>query len=311
MSGVSKLERLLNLTAILLDTPVPLTADEIRRRVDGYPDSDVAFHRTFERDKDDLRDLGVPLSVERSRQHDVDGYRIPPEQYYLPDPGLDPEELAALRLASLAVRLDGLADREALWKLGGLAEAALDVPQVATLPADDRLGPLFGAITQRQRVRFTYRDEERLVDPHRLDFRRGRWYLTGHDHARSDRRNYRVDRIEGDVVIEDEAGSFETTGANPGLRLEAWRFGDDEPVVAEVLVDAERAVWARRQLGDDTVAEQRADGSLVFRVPVVNREAFRSVVLELLEHAEVLRPPELRQDVISWLQDLVDARAGS
>ena len=304
MSGVSKLERLLNLTAILLDTTRPLTADELRRRVDGYPPSDAAFRRAFERDKDDLRDLGVPLRIERAPDRDVDAYRIRPEDYYLPDPGLDPEELAALHLASLAVRLDGLADREAIWKLGGLAEAGVEVPQVATLPSDERLGPLFGAITQRQVVEFRYRGEPRRVDPHRLDFRRGRWYLTGHDHARHDTRNFRLDRVEGPVAVVGRPGSFDRQGAHPGLRLEAWRFGDDEPVEAELLVDAGRAVWARRQLGDDAVAEERPDGSVVFRLPVLNRAAFRSFALDLLEHAEVLGPPELRRDVVAWLEDL-------
>jgi proteasome accessory factor B len=304
VSGVSKLERLLNLTAILLDTKSPLTAEDIRRRVDGYPASDGAFRRAFERDKDDLRDLGVPLRVERSPERDVDAYRIRPQDYYLADPGLEPDELAALHLASLAVRLDGLADREALWKLGGLAEAGVDVPHVATLPADERLGPLFGAIASRQVVAFSYRGGPRRVDPHRLDFRRGRWYLTGFDHTRGDSRNFRLDRIDGPVEVTGRPGAFQRPAADPGLRLEAWRFGDDQPLEAELLVDAERAAWARRQLGDDAVAARRADGSLVFRVPVSNREAFRSVVLDLLEHAEVLGPPELRHDVVAWLEDL-------
>lgn len=304
--SVSKLERLLNLTAILLDTPVPLTADKIRHRVEGYPDSDVAFHRTFERDKDDLRDLGVPLTVERAGDADVDGYRIRPEDYYLPDPGLEPDELAALHLASLAVRLDGSGDREALWKLGGLAETGAEVPRVATLPADDRLGPLFAAITERRRVRFSYRGERRLVDPHRLDFRRGRWYLTGHDHGREDIRNYRVERIDASVEVLDPPGAFARPSERPGLQLEAWRFGDDEPISARLLVQRERAEWARRQLGSEVEADEQPDGSVVFTVPVLNREAFRSFVLDLLDHAEVLGPPALRRDVIDWLRALAD-----
>ena len=61
---MDKLERLLNLTAALLHTSRPLTAEEIRERVPGYPDNLVAFRRTFERDKDDLREMGIPLAVE-------------------------------------------------------------------------------------------------------------------------------------------------------------------------------------------------------------------------------------------------------
>jgi proteasome accessory factor B len=304
VAGVSKLERLLNLTAILLHTRVPLTAEHIRDRVEGYPPAGPAFHRAFERDKDDLRSLGIPLRVERVpyQAHEVDGYRIRPEEYYLADPGLDADELAALHLASLAVRLGGSADREALWKLGGLVEGAGEVANVAVLPADDRLGPLFGAITERRTVAFGYRGEDRRVDPHRLDFRKGRWYLTGFDRDRQDRRNFRLDRIDGPVRVQGPPGAFPPPAGEPGLALEAWRFGDGEPVEARLLVDAPRAPWVRRHLGDGAVAEERADGSVVFAVPVANRPAFRSFVLDLLDHAEILDPPELRRDLIGWLE---------
>jgi predicted DNA-binding transcriptional regulator YafY len=86
--------------------------------------------------------------------------------------------------------------------------------------------------------------------------------------------------------------------------LEGWRFGDDDPVVAELLVDAGRAAWVRRQLGEEAVAEERADGSLVFRIPVLNRAAFRSFALDLLDSAEVLGPPELRRGIVAWLEDV-------
>ena len=107
--SASKLERLLNLTAALLDTPRPLTAEQLRQRVPGYPSDAVAFHRAFERDKDDLRELGIPLRRERVvvESREVDGYRVPPDDYYLRDPGLAPDELAALHLAAQVVRLGG------------------------------------------------------------------------------------------------------------------------------------------------------------------------------------------------------------
>src|SRR5918994_6959389 len=108
--SAAKLERLLNLTALLLATPRPLTAQEIRERLDAYPDDLAAFRRAFERDKDALRAMGFPLEVAEvpGTAHPVDGYRIPKDRYYLRDPGLTPEELAALRLASTVVRLEGV-----------------------------------------------------------------------------------------------------------------------------------------------------------------------------------------------------------
>ena len=60
---MDKLERLLNLTAALLDTEMPLTAEEIWDRVGGYPDAKPSFRRAFERDKDELRAMGMPIEV--------------------------------------------------------------------------------------------------------------------------------------------------------------------------------------------------------------------------------------------------------
>ena len=116
----------------------------------------VAFRRAFERDKDDLREMGVPLGGEpRSRASipAVEGYRIPKDRYYLRDPGLTPDELAALRLAASVVRLDGCRPGEGLLKLGGLRRgrpttAGLEVGVAAGRPT---WRPLFGAIAARSR----------------------------------------------------------------------------------------------------------------------------------------------------------------
>jgi proteasome accessory factor B len=120
-SSSEKLERLLNLTAALLETSKPLTASEVARRVYGYPEEKGAFRRTFERDKDDLREMGIPIELSEIIGTDPPetGYRIPKDQYYLRDPGLEPDELAALHLAASTVRLDGIEGAGGLWKLGG------------------------------------------------------------------------------------------------------------------------------------------------------------------------------------------------
>jgi predicted DNA-binding transcriptional regulator YafY len=69
-----------------------------------------------------------------------------------------------------------------------------------------------------------------------------------------------------------------------------------------VLVDASRAGWVVDQLGDEAVVERRGDGAVVVALSVVNRGAFRSWVLDLLDHAEVLGPDVLRDELVSWLE---------
>src|SRR4051812_30943210 len=120
--STQKLERLLNLTAALLDTRRPLTVEEIGGLIPRYPDDPASFRRTFERDKDDLRERGIPVEVVYPNGNDNSraGYLIPPERYYLPDPGLEPDELAALRLAVGAIRGEGSSEGDAFRKLGGL-----------------------------------------------------------------------------------------------------------------------------------------------------------------------------------------------
>ena len=302
MSG-QKLERLLNLTALLLDARRPLPASEIQQQLD-YPEDKAAFRRAFERDKDELRSMGIPLEVEKvpGALPEVDGYRIPREEYALRDPGLTTEELAALHLAASAVQVEGLPATEGLLKLGGLVtEGSRDLGvHVAPLPADPNLARLFGAVSSRRPVRLRYREEERTVDPYRLEFQRGRWYLTGFDHLRGEERNYRLDRVEGEVEVVD--GRFEPpANAVPGQARGTWELGAEPPVRARVRIDGPQASWAVQHVGPDHVVEEEDDGSVVVELPVTNRAAFRSFVLSFLEHAEVLEPPELRDDLVAWL----------
>ncbi len=309
---MDKLERLLNLTMTLLETPRPLTSAELRDRVPGYPEADASFKRAFERDKESLREMGIPLVMEDVTFADppTEGYRIRKEDYYLRDPGFAPDELAALHLAAGAVKLDSAHGIEGLWKLGGLvdddtaADATASAGATATvaLPGDPNLGPLFRAVTERRTVTFGYRDTDRTVDPYRLDFQRGRWYLTGFDHDRGEERNYRVDRIDGEATA-TATTSFDRPSTHvPGGPAQPWQFGEGDAVTAYLLVDRDQAPWVRQHLGADAVVETRDDGAIVASVLVNNWPAFRSFALTFLEHAEILSPPELRQQMIEWLE---------
>lgn len=317
---MDKLERLLNLTAALLDAERPISAETLRDRIPGYPADRASFRRQFERDKEDLREMGVPLEVRKvpGVVPEVDGYLVDKDKYYLRDPGLTPEELAALHLASSLVRIDGLQGLGGLWKLGGTvaggdgSDDGGDAAAVRPLPADPNLITSFGAITERRAVRFTYHATQRELHPYRLDYQNGRWYVSGFDRGSEAERVYRLDRVEGAIEAVGPSGAFERpAGAVPGLALEPWQVGGAEPVTARLAVDASQAAVAVHHLGPDAVETTRPDGSVVLRLEVTNPDGFRSFALGFLEHAEVLDPPELRADIVDWLRARVARGAES
>jgi len=303
---VAKLERLLNLTAALLETERPLTAVEIQGRISSYPEAHASFRRAFERDKDDLREMGVPIALEFIPGSDppMDGYRIRKEDYYLRDPGLEPDELAALHLAAKTVRIDGLSGAEALRKLGGVGTAP-DTEFLASVPSDPRLATLFSAVTNHTVLGFAYGGTHREVEPWRLDLVRGRWYLSGFDRTRDGERHFRLDRLQSEIELLTSE-QFERNAAATGVRLQPWELGDEAPQIAQLLVDPDQAAWATHHVG--TPVETRSDGSVVIEVAVTNEQAFRSFVLTFLEHAEVLGPLELRHSLIEWLEGVAGIR---
>jgi proteasome accessory factor B len=297
-----RLERLLNLTATLLDTRRPLSLEEISDRLEpSYPDEKAARRRAFEHDKETLRELGISITVTPVEALSGElGYRIRPEDYYLPDPALTPDERAALHVAVTAVRVGG-AGHEGLRKLGGF-EGAGAAP-LAALEATPALGGFFDAVAQRRSVSFSYRGEARHLEPYGVVHRFGHWYVVGRDRDREGPRAFRVERIEGSLSV-GGVGEFDPpVGIDPAeyLRDDPLMYGDEPAVNARVLIDAPRAAWVVDELGDAAVVERRDDGAVVVELDVVNREAFRTWVLDLLEHAEVLSPPELRVEIVEWL----------
>jgi proteasome accessory factor B len=294
---MDKLERLLNLTAALLHAEIPLTAEELRDRVGGYPDTKATFRRAFERDKDDLRSMGMPLRVEPVPGVDppVDGYRLDRDEYAGTELAFEADELAALHLATSLVRLDG--DDTALVKLGAAGGSA-PTDSVGRVPFNDTLATMIGAAVDRKALAFTYNDVERIVEPWKLSFTHGHWYLSGFDRLREDQRLYRVDRIEGDVSLSGPAEA-PVGDVNEPIDLRGWELGDGPAVEVTIVVDADQAAYARHILGD--VVDQ-PDGSVTATLNVRNIDAFRSFVLSFLEHAEILEPADLRNDFVEWLE---------
>ena len=204
------IERILNLLAFLLTAGRPVTAEEIRTTIAGYDQpSDEAFHRMFERDKDLLRRLGIPLELAPTDGWQVEhGYKVDPAAYALPDPGLNDDERAALWLAAEVVRLGGhVAAPDALFKLGGAPVTGSGEPLAASLDEGSAdLGAAFAAVSERRHLRFGYRNKARTVAPYGLVHRRGHWYLVGAEGERV--KVFRMDRTT-DVTLGEDGDAFD------------------------------------------------------------------------------------------------------
>ncbi len=305
-----KVTRLLALLQVLLDTGTPLTAREIRTRVSGYSEDLEAFRRTFERDKADLGEmLGHPVRPEPIPGTDppMDGYRLRPDDAYLADPGLTSEERRALAVAASAVRLAGIDPSGGVTKLGaGATPAATGGSTSTELPADEAVVALFQAVAERRSAEFDYRGEARTVHPLRLRFTKGRWYLTAWDTAREGERQFRLDRVDGDVTTGEPAGFAPRVVTSVDALDEPWAMGEGEPVPVRVHVDPARADAARRAAPRAPV-EEGADGSLVVTLATRNVDALISFVLGFLDEAEVLSPPEVRDALLARVRERVSA----
>lgn len=338
--SLSPAERLLNLVIALVNTSVSMTKQQVRAGVAGYGDapSVEAFERMFERDKDALRDLGIPIvTVDAGGHSDEVGYRIDLEAYALPPLDLTPAELGVLSLAAQfwqdkTLRTD---ISRALTKLraAGAGEAAADVvaglaPRVRAV--GDAYGPLLGAIGARRVVQFTYRAastglvEARQVEPWRIAARRGGWYLVGFDRGRQAPRAYRLSRIEGRVRVLGGAGAFELP-ARVDVDVMLGQVGGRERT-AVLAVRPERAGALRARAvpvpagteSAESAESAAAAGDVAGRdVVAVRFTRLGQLADEVAAYGDavlVLGPPELRSEVVRRLRDaagLGDVPAGS
>jgi predicted DNA-binding transcriptional regulator YafY len=300
------IERILNLLAFLLTAGRPVTAEEIRFTVAGYTqEGDEAFRRTFERDKDLLRSLGIPLRLAPTDGWEVEqGYVVRGDEYALPDPGLSDEERAALWLAAQVVRLGGQSpDPAALFKLGGAAAPGAGEPLGADLgTASGDLAALFGAVSEARVASFQYHGKGRRILAYGLVHRRGHWYLVGPPAGQKEVRAFRVDRLTG-LRVGSRAGAFvRPTGFRAASAVPAtpWEAGEDEVEVV-VRFDAEVAWWARRQLSASARVEEAPDGSLTARFPAASVDALIGWLVAFEDTAEVLEPAQVRERFVAHL----------
>jgi len=300
---VKKIERLLNLISALLWTERPLSRNELRERIPGaYAESDVSFRRTFERDKDELRGLGLPISVELIPGTDppLEGYRIHQSEYEADHPLLDPEEIAALHLASNLIHLQDDDIDSPFFKMGGVLRDKAST--LGEIPNERLIDVCLNALIERSTITFTYKNEKREVNPIRVVFSGSNWYLIAYDKDRLDIRHFRLDRIEGEIELTLEKFTPHTEVSEISQEP-PWRFGEEERLV-ELKIDKSHTAWALEVIGETAVYKELPDGSIILHEVVRDWKIFRSFIFSFLDSAEVLKPPESRKEIIHWLESM-------
>jgi proteasome accessory factor B len=321
--ATSKVERLVNLVIALLSTRGYITAEKIRSSVAGYTDSPSAeaFSRMFERDKNELRDLGIPLEVGRvSAMDPTEGYRINRDAYALPPVGLTPDEAAAVAVATQLWESPELitATQGALLKLRAAGiDVDPDAPVAIASPAgvpglrgsEHVLGILLSAIDSRQAVQFPHRPSRaepyttRTVEPWGVVTEKGRWYLVGHDRDRDATRTFRLSRIGADVTPIGPPGAFSVPD---GVDLRAivsqtvseWPAGGQARVwVADGRATALRR--AGRSIGAQDLAGRAGE---VIELEIKSADQLARDIAGYGADAVALEPDSLREDVLTRLR---------
>lgn len=310
MAPIVKAERLMNLAICLLSTKRFVSKEDIRAHVSGYQDqSDQAFERMFERDKEELRSLGVPIETGSNDVFfdDEYGYRVTPGGL-LPPVEFDADEAALVGLAARAWHEASItsATQSALAKLRAVgvevdAERLPGLHPVMTT-REPGFGVWFRAILQRIRVTFDYAARgTRTVEPWGLTHHRGRWYVSGRDVDKDELRTFRLSRINGEPRTKGRAGAFTVPEGTDVHQLA--RALDPEPDThrATVAVRPGRAAALRRR-GELLPDHPGPDGFEVYGVGYASGPALVGEIAGYGSDVVVLEPVELRRDVIAHLQ---------
>jgi len=322
--STAKTERLLNLVICLLSTRRPLTKSQIRQAVPQYAvtgsssASTEAFERMFERDKDELRELGIPLvtSTQDALFGDEQGYRVDRDAYALPDVHLEPDELAVVGLASRVWQQASLAGpaARALTKLKALGapqdDGSLIGLQPRVLTAEPAFEALWAAVRDRVPVTFTYRTAStgqvalRTVEPWAVTSWHGRWYLAAHDRDRGAPRMFRLSRVEGEVRVVGQPGEYVVPEGAAARVLATPDAPEGTRGTARVRVREGAGQLLRRRAG---VAWAGEDGWDELAIEYDDPEVLAD---ELVTHGPsvvVLEPPVLREAVVRRLRAVLDA----
>lgn len=321
MPTQAKSERLMNLVICLLVSRTYVPKARIRQIVGGYGDqADEAFERMFERDKEELRELGIPIETGSNDPYgdEEPGYRIRRRDFELPEIRLEPDEAAVLGLAARVWQHASLAEAtsRAVLKLRAAgvetdtgALAAVE-PRVAV--EEPAFWPLWEAVRDRRPVAFDHRKQpgdatvRRHIQPWSVLSWHGRWYVVGYDVDRGAPRLFRLSRIVGDVVTTGGVGAYDVPSARE-IRDAADALAPPRQTnLARIRVRRDSGYGLRRR----AAAEQRAaDEWDMLTVPFADGGVLADEVAGYGADAVLLEPEDVRKRVVARLRSVIGESA--
>ncbi|WP_408899464.1 helix-turn-helix transcriptional regulator [Nocardioides sp. R1-1] len=315
-----KSERLLNLLIMLLVQRRPIAKERIRELL--YPDSRPdAFEKMFERDKEELRSLGVPIEVATIDPlfEDEVGYRIPPEAFALPDVELTPEEAAVVGIASRVWQHATMAQAttDAVRKLTAAGiDVDLDALEIARplLTAEE---PAFErcwvAVCERNAIEFDYQRPDsdapmrRRVQPWGVVRYSGRWYLVGYDADRDAERVFRLSRVRGEVRLVGPPGAYDVQ-PETDVREIARRMAPPVPTTTAVVLVREGAGHGLRRSAERIETGVPGPDDRTSWDRLVLARPTQGLADEVLSHGPdvvIVEPAAIREQVVARLREAV------
>ncbi len=314
-------ERLTNLVVALMATEIGLTKQQILDNVSGYRQRAEAgtradaLEKMFERDKDELRTLGVPIETigDPSDPNDLREarYRIPQAEYDLPgDIEFSAAELAVLRLAgsvwsSESVSADAQAGVRKIRALG----IDGDEPIIGFAPRitarDAGFAPLQDAIEKCRVVVFDYlkpgedAPRRRRIRPLALVDYEARWHVFGIDVDADADRMFLLGRIVADVTVTSETFA---PGLRDGAGERALAGLDRVAARNTALLEVTPGTEAALRLGRRATAATQG-----IRVPFVDLHILADEIASYGPEVRVVEPAPLRDAVVTRLRAVIES----
>lgn len=302
-----KTERLINLTLALLASKRYLSKAEILRNIPGYEGSPETKERMFERDKDDLRSLGIQIDVNNSDPlfEDEQGYLIKSDSFQFAENEFTKEELLLLTMAAnlwhdSAVEIDSQNALLKIQSLSGPVENDMTTTPTLRITEDwQLLVSIFTAVQNKQILEFSYRGKKRQVNPYGLYSSNGFWYLIAFEINVI--KSFKLVRIEGEVDLIGEKDAFEKPdNFNVGNFLK--EESNSVSLVSKLQVRKGAALSLRNKF---TVKDLDSEWDLM-DIPYTNEQELLEMVLWHGTDLKLIEPAALRQLLVANLESYLN-----